>query len=215
MASEFLSRLNVLDIYAVGDTFSIGDAWVDVSCAHCGSSPTHMVAEIEEVSRALFCSYCMKPTVVWVDDEGNLQSAPAKQPSKAPMGTPDNIEDAWVEGERCFYAGAYSAAAMIYRKLIFLVATSCGMPPKNDKGFAPGFDKCLNYLVLEKHISSEDKEYWADTICIIGNKATHEIDPITGDQAEALRSLVRVVLQTVYERKALAQKAQGVIIHEN
>ena len=152
----------------------------------------------------------MKPTVVGRDDEGNSQSAPTKQPSKAPMGTPDNIEDAWVEGERCFYAGAYNAAAMIYRKLIFLVAVHCGISPEKDNGRAPNFKECLDYLVEKKRISHEDREDWADTIRTIGDKATHEIDPITRDQAKALRSLMRVVLKTVYERKALAQKAQGV-----
>lgn len=109
MTSEFLERLRVLRGNHVDDSLDIYNAHVDFPCAHCESNLTHMVAEIEGISYVLFCSHCMKPTVGWVDDKGEQQISPTKQPSKAPTGTPDNVEVAWFESERCFYAGAYKS----------------------------------------------------------------------------------------------------------
>lgn len=210
IVSEFLNQLNVLDVYmSGGDSFSIDDARMDFSCAHCGSNPINKVAEVEGQGCALFCPNCMKPSVVWIDSEGNSQFAPARQPSKAPMGTPKGIADAWFEGERCFYAGAYNAASMIYRKLIFLVAVNRGMPATDKGKSSPSFAKCLGYLVSEGYISNRDHRIWADTIRTIGNNAAHKIKPITDNQAEVSRYFIRSILETVYEREVLAKKVQG------
>lgn len=209
MASEFLNQLKVLHDYEVGDTFSIRDARVDFPCVHCRSEFTNVVAQIEGVSYALFCSYCLKPSVVWVDNEGNLQSAPAQQPDRAPLGTPDGIVDAWFEGERCFHAGAYNAASMMYRKIIFLVAVDRGMPAKEKNKSAPNFAKCLDYLVSEGYITERHRHVWADAIRIIGNNAAHEIEPITDEQAKVSSYFIRIILETVYEHEVLVQR-----IHE-
>lgn len=209
MASEFLSQLEVLHDYEVGDNFSIKDARVNFPCMHCGSKFNNIVAQIEDVSYALFCSYCMKPSVVWADDEGDFQFAPARQPAKAPLGTPDSIVDAWFESERCFHARAYNAASMMYRKLIFLVAVDRGMPAKEKNNASPTFVKCLDYLVSEEYISHRARRVWADAIRIIGNNAAHGVEPITDVQAEVSRYFMQIILEAVYEHEIFAQK-----IHE-
>lgn len=207
MSFEFLNTLKVLDVYKPGGySFSIDVARVEFPCAHCGDTLTIKVAETEAGDYAYFCPRCMKPSVKWVDDKGKSQYAPIKQPSKAPMGTPNNIVDAWIEGERCFYAGAYNAAAMVYRKLIFLVAVDCGMPPKNENGRAPNFDVCLDHLLLEEYITGRGRKTWAETIRSIGNDAVHEIEPITENQARDSRSFIFMILKLVYEYEELAQK---------
>lgn len=208
MASEFLNRLSVLNSYEVGDSFSIDDSRVDSPCAHCGSQLTNKVFEIEGEGYGLVCPYCLKPTVVWIDDKGKEHCAQTGQPSKAPMGTPANIAAAWYEGERCFHAGAYNAASMIYRKLIFLVAVHCGMPAKDKKDNAPDFTKCLDYLVKKGYISDRHRKTWADTIRLIGNNAAHGIKPIKDNEAKISRSFIRVILELVYEHEALAKKVR-------
>lgn len=210
MISNFLNELKVLNTYRIGgDSFDIDDARMDFSCAHCGSKPINKVAEVEGQGYALFCPNCMKPSVVWLDHEGNPQFAPVKQPSQAPMGTPKGIAEAWFEGDRCFYAGAYNAASMIYRRLIFLVAVNRGMPATDKGNSSPSFAKCLGYLVSEGYISDRDHRIWADTIRTIGNNAAHKIKPITDDQAEVSRYFIRTILETVYEREVLAKKVRG------
>lgn len=209
MPSAFWSEVRSVTTGYTGHSFGTSESHIDVPCAHCGGTPINKVAELGENAAAAFCPHCRKPTVIWANDDWEVFIAPHQQPEPAPEGTPENIQATWHEGELCYHAGAYNAAALMYRKIIFLTAVDHGLPAKNAKGWAPNFDKCLNHLETEGFFTSRQRETWAEAIRLIGNEATHEIEPISSDQAKASRVFTRMVLTIVYENELVARRATG------
>ena len=126
-----------------------------------------------------------------------------KVPDKAPFGTPANlspeVQHTWGEALNSYSASAYTACALMCRKLIFHMAVEAGLPAKSGpKDKAPGFEQCVDHLVDEEHITKKQKDRWVDSIRKWGNTATHDLAPT--DQATAHKALQFTfqLLQMVY-----------------
>lgn len=94
--------------------------------------------------------------------------------------------------------GAYAAAVMLCRKLLFHIAVSNGLPPKNEKGWAPNFKDCTDHLLNEGLITNRMRP-WVDRIKDVGNEANHEIVPITEAQAEDVAMFSQKLLELAFE----------------
>lgn len=143
MPSEFWNSLEVINSNCL-NSFTRDQAYIDLPCGHCSATPTIKIAELtrldatarERRSAAVYCPHCSLPSVYWKD--GQLTGkAPQGTPDLEPEGTPPHIGKAWFEGERCFHAKAFNTAALMYRKIVFLVAVERGMQSKTKVALHP------------------------------------------------------------------------------
>ncbi|WP_448856458.1 DUF4145 domain-containing protein [Corynebacterium camporealensis] len=212
MSSEFWNNLEVINSSYM-NSFKREQAYIDVPCGHCSATPTIKIAELNKLdaaarerrSTAVYCPHCSLPSIYWKDGQ-ITGKAPQGTPDLEPEGTPPRIGEAWIEGERCFHAKAFNAAALMYRKIVFLVAVERGIQPKNKSGFAPNFQQCITYLLEQDYLTERQRTIWAESIRRIGNDATHEIESISQEQAEGSKKFTRLLLENVYEHESVANR---------
>lgn len=110
-------------------------AWVDLICWRCGTPQMFVVARTAEIDGTtppiywLRCGACSAPSVR--DRDGVV--APTPLPLDLPRGLPVAEAAAWEEVRRCLGVGAHTAAVMMCRKILFHVAVTNDMEPKDEK----------------------------------------------------------------------------------
>jgi hypothetical protein len=96
------------------------------------------------------------------------------------------------EARRAMTPGAFTAAALVLRKLLMNIAVAEGAD--TDRNFV-GY---VDYLE-EHHYSPPKGRAWVDHIRRKGNEATHEIPDITREDAEELLAFAETLLKYLYE----------------
>lgn len=136
-------------------------------------------------------------------------SFPGPRPFDTPGNLSEDVANTWNEALMSFTASAYTSCALMCRKIIFHMAVEAGLPEKNQKGRAPGFEQCVNHLVTAGHITQRQKDQWVDSIREWGNTATHDLAPI--DKATAFNALefTYQLLQMAYAFPAAAPGGEG------
>ena len=162
MGMSFYDGLRLIgrDYYPKEDT-----AWWSAQCSYCGTA-TMLAVALGEASKAtgyrksawLMCVNCGKGA--WAIGYSNNIIFQSPQP--APFTTPDHlspeVQATWKEACDSFTAGANTACTLMCRKLIFYMAVEAGLPGKNDRNRAPGFEQCINYLVAEGFITGKYRD---------------------------------------------------------
>ena len=181
-------------------------AWWSAHCSYCGTA-TMLAVALGEASEAtgyresawLMCVNCGKGA--WAIGYSNNIIFQSPQP--APFTTPDHlspeVKTTWEEACNSFTVGAYTACTLMCRKLIFYMAVEEGLPEKNDRNHAPGFEQCINYLVESGLITSRYRGEWVDSIRVWGNAATHDLAVIDKSVAEKALTFTHSLLKMVYE----------------
>ena len=195
------------DLAVNGPNYSTGSqaSWFDVKCAHCGGPQMYKVAATTSstVPTAMWlrCPLCLKGMVL---NDG--QVSPGVMPHHEPMGMPPDESAIWNEARACLSVGANSAAVLLCRKLLLHIAVSEGLPAKNEKDRAPTFAACVDHLIDEGVVSARMRK-WVEKVKDIGNDATHELTPITAQQAAEISTFTLQLLVLAYEMDArLAQE---------
>ena len=136
----------------------------------------------------------------------------AKYPGKPPFPTPENlsaeIQCTWSEALNSYSASAFTACALMCRKIIFHIAAEAGLPEKDAKGWAPKFEACINHLVTEGYITERHKTQWVDSIRVWGNIATHELAPTDKDTAYSALEFTKQLLEIIYSFPGAAPGGQ-------
>lgn len=131
-----------------------------------------------------------------------LGKAVEQYPQAHPMGVPDHLPDevreTWEEALNSFSANAYTSSTLMCRKIIFHMAVEAGLPEKNERNSAPRFIDCVDHLVTEEYITTRQKNEWVDSIRKWGNRATHDLAPISVDIARQALEFTYQLLQMVY-----------------
>ena len=195
---------------------SDGRSWESIKCPHCpGHSMFRVAVETErqpsgptrildQATRCLRCPQCLG---------GAIAKGTAVHPSVSLLGEVEGLPqvdaEVWQEVRACLGVGAYTAAVMLCRKLLFHIAVDKGLEPSNAKGFAPGFKECVNYLETEGVIT-KNMLGWVDQIKDVGNDANHEVTPVTEQQAMAVGTFTQQLLTLAYALDAM-RLAQGVV----
>lgn len=109
------------------------------------------------------------------------------------------VQLAYSESRNCFSVGAYTASAMLCRKLLMNIAVEKGA---NEGLF---FKEYVEYLDSKGYIPPDGKN-WVDKIRTIGNEATHKIPKTDKEQAEALIKFSEMLLRIVYEYPEMGKK---------
>lgn len=149
-----------------------------VRCLNCGS-PSVFRADLEQ----------WWGTNQWDFGESRLlYPEPAKLLSAA---IPEKLRANMQEAQRCLDAFAYTAAAMVVRRSLELLAGEYQIKERT-------LAKSIAKLRDEKHID-ERLFFWADELRLAGNDAAHEIDQETDEQtARDMFQLVEAILDYVY-----------------
>lgn len=212
---SFVTELHVVDPGNYGHYRPHDDkAQWSVTCPSCGSATMLMIAfgktprnyagrpdfsiRPNEGAAWLMCLACgMGAFAIGTPDEQRLL-----HPKAEPFGTPANLSDAvqttWNEALKSFSASAFTSCALICRKIIFHMAVEAGLPEKDDRGWSPGFEECVDHLVAVGHISRLQKNQWVDSIRRWGNTATHELNPVDEATAYSILQFTFQLLQMVY-----------------
>ena len=187
------------------NAYSINDDSVQVRerCAFCGGDQMIVVAYAGGESHN-------RPAVRWLRCIscffGHVDNADTLSPGVRPLDVPDVLSGddlaAWTEALDCLAVGANTAAVMMYRKLLFHIAVTHGLPEKDGSGRAPNFAKALKHLedegVITKHMRP-----WVTKIKDVGNEANHDIPRTSTDDATAVAKFTRQLILLAYELPAM------------
>ena len=206
---EILMGMSFYDtLRFIGHDYSQNEdtVWWSAQCPCCGTVTMLAIALGEAPDEYYNCQsawlMCVKCGIgSWAI--GDLDNVIVQYPSAAPFATPDHlsreVKSTWEEACNSFMMGAYTACTLMCRKLIFYMAVEEGLPEKNDRNRAPGFEQCINYLVESGLITSRYRDEWVDSIRIWGNAATHDLAVIEKNIAKKALSFTYSLLQMMYE----------------
>ncbi|MFC2668087.1 MAG: DUF4145 domain-containing protein [Corynebacterium matruchotii] len=180
--------------------------WWSAQCPYCGTVTMLAIALGKAPDGYRNCHsawlMCVKCGIgSWAIGNSDYVTFQYSQP--APFTTPDHlspeVKATWEEACNSFTVGAYTACTLMCRKLIFYMAVEEGLPEKNDRNRAPGFEQCIDYLVESGLITSRYRDEWVDSIRVWGNAATHDLAVIEKNIAKKALSFTHSLLQMMYE----------------
>jgi hypothetical protein len=170
-------------------------------CPHCGTVGTPLViatsSQVLDATRPLAlaptriyaCPKCTYPTIYILSEERYL---PAQRYGKPINNLPKDIAALYDEASSATAAGAYTACAMVARKILMNLAVLEGA--KENLSFAA----YVTYLAENGFVPPKGRG-WVDRIRSIGNEANHEIQLIDSSVAKDLMYLVEMLLRFNFE----------------
>ena len=142
------------------------------------------------------CPHCRRPT--YFDYARQIPGVPFGDDVES---LPKAVTELYDEARRCMTVDAYTASAIVCRKLLMNVAVDQGAKP--GKSFA-----CyVGWLLGMGKVPASTKE-WVDRIREMGNEAAHEIRSFSRAECEDLLTFVEMLLRIVYEFPAKASSGQ-------
>lgn len=139
------------------------------------------------MQRILICPHCDKPTYF----EGNTQMPGVA--FGADVGhLPSDVSGLYKEARNCMSVSAFTASVLATRKLLMNVAVSQGAAPNGS------FQSYVTYLSTQGYVAP-NAAGWIDHIRDKGNEATHEIPPVSEDDAKNLLTFMEMILKLVFE----------------
>ena len=202
---DYLTVIDIVTRYARTASDSIED---DLECPHCEAPHLVRVAmasnpdDFGQGTRWLRCVGCGQGSVI--DDAEVLHPSP--KPMRVPDGLPPVDVAIWDEIRACLGIGAYTAAVMLCRKLLFHVAVSHGLEEKDSRNRAPSYMEAVKHLESEGVFTARMRK-WVDRVKDVGNNANHELSPISRSQAFDVATFTEKLLELAYELDARYDKA--------
>lgn len=185
---------------------SVRGSWYNTSvfsgasynCGYCGtfSSPSRYYYSVDSQGirgQIFICSNCNQPTFINSDTE---EQTPGPIVGREINHLPELISSMYDEARKCITVGANTSAVLACRKILMNVAVQEGA--EEDKSF----HFYVNYLETNNYLPPKGRQ-WVDQIRLKGNGATHEIAPMTLQDATELIGFVEMLLRFVYEFPAM------------
>ncbi|MCS5423203.1 MULTISPECIES: DUF4145 domain-containing protein [Psychrilyobacter] len=174
------------------------------NCGYCGSSissekgfnikSNDMTSKntIKELKSGVYiCHSCQAPTFFSPYDgkqyPGAVYGEMVKNLSK-------ELESAYNEARDCFKVSAYTASALMCRKILMHLA--CDLEKEAIEG--ESFKYYINLLIEKNHLTNKLKPM-AEHIRGEGNTATHKLEATSKESSEKLIKFVEVLLKINYE----------------
>lgn len=164
-------------------------------CAYCGTlvGPNMAFTGVENsVRRPIqirICPNCTQPTYF---DAWDSQT-PAPRMGRDVKGINDvGVENLYREARDCTSVKAFTATALLCRKILMNMAVQNGAKPDGSFAFYVDF---LN----DNHYVPVRGKTWVDKIRVKGNEAAHEIPSITEEDAKQVMQFVEMLLRFNYE----------------
>lgn len=167
---------------------------IKYSCGYCGviTAPSQMYytssSGRETMSSIYICSNCNRPTFIsYLGDQ-----VPGPLIGREVKHLPELIKGLYEEARKCISVGANTSSVLACRKLLMNIAVHGGAA--EDKTF----QFYVTYLEDNNYIPPNGRA-WVDKIRQKGNEATHEIAPMTLQDATELITFVEMLLIFVFE----------------
>jgi hypothetical protein len=173
-------------------------------CGHCGAHTSASLSWVAQTSRLNeagdpvetigpsyihVCSACKRPSFF---DAGSKTTVPGTRVGASLKRLPPAVASLWDEARDCMSARAYTAAAMLARKLLMNLAVHEGA--KADLKFF----EYVEYLVSNGYVPPKGKN-WVTRIKDKGNEANHEIRQVLEPEAREVIELTELLLRFNYE----------------
>jgi hypothetical protein len=157
-------------------------------------------------ARIYICPFCTRPTLlVGATDRGDngIFEVRVQEPGASYGPDVENLSDdvkgIYGEARRCLTVEANAAAVMLCRKLLMHIAVERGAQA------GESFVFYIDYLLANGFISANNRD-WVDRIRTLGNEANHTITAHSRGDAETIIEFSAMLLKTIYEYPARAQK---------
>lgn len=172
------------------------------TCGGCGkqvhakvvAKATYADTDVNLVGTAYWCVCpCAEPTVI------KMQTAPSQQMYQCPLpieyatgaNWPPDLERLFVEASASFSARAYTASAMVCRKI--LMAVACKNGDADGKAFTAYVDHIVNNVVPIPSARNA-----IDAIRRIGNDANHDVSFVSEGEARRALGIATYILNATY-----------------
>lgn len=173
----------------------------DICCWNCSSNITSNLGygRVNGIDRGVIyiCHKCNAPNVLDLNGNNVINSLPGKTIDKLP----GKIHAIYNEARACISVEAYTAAVMLFRKILMNLAVEEGA--KEGERFIDYVD----YLCKENIVHRKQTKQ-ADNIRKMGNAANHEIENRTKEEAFELLNLIELLLLNNYEFADQIETAQ-------
>lgn len=135
------------------------------------------------------CPSCNKPTHF---DVGEKKQTPGELYGNDVLNLPEDIKILYNEARESYSINAFTAVAMITRKIIMNTAVNEGAETNQN------YLNYIDYLDRENIIPRNAKN-WLNKLRKIGNEANHEIQHISVEEAQDAIKFVEILLKNVFE----------------
>lgn len=177
-----------------------------ITCPVCGVGKTVNIAwavdrrpGVGTTYRWMVCQDCCGASVGIIPETGGETVYPPRLRQRQIDYLSADVSTMWEEANLTHSIGAYTSAVLMCRKIVFAAAVHHGLPEKNEKGWAPSFETCVDYLVTQGIITSHIKRSWADSIRVWGNTATHELKSVNESTASKAIEFTEMILLMAFE----------------
>ena len=177
-----------------------------ITCPVCGEGKTVNIAWatdrrrfVDTVYRWMVCQDCCGASISIFRNGLGEEVYPPRLQQQTIENLPNDVVEMWDEANLTYSVGAYTSAVLMCRKIVFATAVRCGLAEKNDKGWAPKFEECVNFLVDEGFLTQRIKDSWADSIRLWGNAATHELKSVRQTTALKAIDFTQMILRMAFE----------------
>ena len=157
-----------------------------------GDMPSRNITE--KLPRIFICPSCDRPTYF---EEG--MQIPGVTYGVPVGGLPPEVGILYDEARNCMQVSAFTASALVSRKLLMNVAVSRGAAQNQS------FQFYVDYLA-NNGILGADSKPWVDRIRTKGNEATHEIPAVKERDAQDLIVFMEILLKLVFEFPSLLSR---------
>jgi uncharacterized protein DUF4145 len=171
-------------------------------CGYCGNrvGPNTCYVAKTVINKAAFifiCPTCTRPTFV---DINGVQVPAARLGSEVHGITEPSVQTLYNEARDCTAVGAFTAAAMLCRKILMHLAVQHGAKPGDS------FVAYVDHLQAAGFVPPNGKP-WVDEIRKKGNVANHEIALVGQQDAEQILAFTEMLLRFNYEFPSMLKKA--------
>lgn len=143
-----------------------------------------------KVIGVFICPHCNKPT--FIDEIIYKTQFPLPKKENNFHHIPSEIHKVYQEAIDSYSAGAFTGTTLLCRKLLMSIAVNLGA--KENQNFA----EYVKFLDDGGYITKTSRN-WVDLIRTIGNKATHDLDVSTQEEAEKVLTVCEMILKINYE----------------
>lgn len=134
------------------------------------------------------CHYCCAPNVFDVGGVPLIEHLIGKEIANLP----ENVSNLYNEVRACLQAGAFTAAAMLMRKMLMDIAVAEGIKNCNT------FFQYVEALCKEGIVPKKAK-HLADAVRRLGNDVNHELKIANPEETYALFKFMEMLLEVNYE----------------
>ena len=154
------------------------------------------------------CQSCGRGTLVVSDEDGRgIHWFPPPGAGALDAAVNPEVASAYDEGMRCISAGAYRAAAVMFRSALSLYIKDKGNEEvKRERHLKNALNRMKADGDLHKSLWD-----WADHLNQLGNEGAHpeDYDAVTEDEARDLGEFVRHLIRHEYEMPARLVRTRG------